>query len=176
MLDRRLTRTLTIDRMKIRHVGDVMGIERDAYPRPWTAQVFHDELHEARSGRRHYVVARRGRTVVGYGGLMFVAGEAHVTNIAVHPAERRHHIGTRIMASLADEAIERGCTAWTLEVRATSTRRPGAVPHVRVRPGRRAQGLLREREDAIVMWCHDIQSDEYRQRLARLLVRAAERP
>ena len=48
ILDRRLTRTLTIDRMKIRHVGDVMGIERDAYPRPWTAQVFHDELHEAR--------------------------------------------------------------------------------------------------------------------------------
>ena len=47
--------------------------------------VFHDELDEARSGRRHYVVARRGRTVVGYGGLMFVADEAHVTNIAVHP-------------------------------------------------------------------------------------------
>ena len=108
--------------------------------------MFHDELDEARAGRRHYVVARRGRTVVGYGGLMFVADDAHVTNIAVAPgASAVTGIGTRSWRRWRGAAIERGCTAWTLEVRATSTRRPGAVPHVRVRPGRHPQELLRER-------------------------------
>ena len=37
------------------------GDRGDAYPKPWSAQVFHDELREARAGDRHYVVARRGR-------------------------------------------------------------------------------------------------------------------
>ena len=97
---------------------------------------------------------------------MFVADEAHVTNIAVHPDQRRTGIATRLLGALADDAIERGCAAWTLEVRARH-RRPGAVPRVRVRPGRRAQGrTTRTTEDAIVMWCHDIQTDEYAERLA----------
>ncbi len=168
MLDRASTRPVTIDRMKIRHVRDVMDIERDAYPRPWTAQVFHDELHEARAGRRHYVVARRGRTVVGYGGLMFVADEAHVTNIAVHPRERRHRIGTRILAALAREAIDRGCTAWTLEVRATSHGAQELYRTFGFAPAGIRKNYYEGQTDAIVMWCHDIQSDEYRRRIEGL--------
>ena len=147
-----------------------MAIERDAYPRPWSANVFHDELREARDGRRHYLVARRGRTVVGYGGLMFVpatgsgdAGEAHITNIAVHPDERRAGVATRLLGALAGEAIDRGCAAWTLEVRATSHgaqelyRAFGFVP-----AGRPQARTTRTTSDAIVMWCHDIQSARVR--------------
>ncbi len=35
----------------------------------------------------------QGRSIVGYGGLMFVADEAHVTNLVVHPEHRRTGIG-----------------------------------------------------------------------------------
>ena len=86
----------------------------------------------------------RGRAVVGYGGLMFVADEAHVTNIAVHPDHRRDGIATRLLGDLADVAIARGCAAWTLEVRASS---PGAQALYRAfgfAPGRRPRPLLRE--------------------------------
>ena len=112
-------------------------------PEAWSVRVFHDELDQARDGHRTYLVARRGRTVVGYGGLMYVVGEAHVTNIAVHPDHRRHGIATRLLAELARAAIDRGCQAWTLEVRASSTRGPGAVPLVRVRAGRDPRPVLR---------------------------------
>ena len=169
MLERASTRPVTIDRMKIRHVRDVMEIERDAYPRPWTVQVFHDELHEARAGRRHYVVARRGRSVVGYGGLMFVADEAHVTNIAVRPRERRHRIGTRLLGALAREAIDRGCTAWTLEVRATSHGAQELYRTFGFAPAGMRKNYYESQTDAIVMWCHDIQTDEYRRRLEGLV-------
>ena len=100
--------------------------------------MFHDELDQVGDGHRHYLVARRGRTVVGYGGLMFVADEAHVTNIAVHPDHRRHGIATRLLGELAGAAIDRGCVALDAGGAGQQHRRPGAVPRVRVRAGRRS--------------------------------------
>ena len=169
MLERAVTRPMVIEPMRVRHVGQIMAIESDAYPRPWSAQVFHDELREARAGHRHYVVARRGRSVIGYGGVMFVADEAHVTNIAVHPEHRRRGLASRMLVEMAGAAIRRGCLAWTLEVRASSTgaqelyRAFGFVP-----AGIRAR-YYEGTEDAIVMWCHDIQTAEYARRLEELV-------
>src|SRR5262245_1156892 len=162
--------------MRPRHVSQIMAIERDAYPRPWSAKVFHDELREARHGRRYYVVARRGRTVLGYGGIMFVPGsgsgsggdEAHVTNIAVSPDERRAGVATRLLCTLAREAIRRGCTAWTLEVRATSHGAQDLYRRFGFAPAGVRKGYYENDIDAIVMWCHDIQTKEYAQRLAHL--------
>jgi ribosomal-protein-alanine N-acetyltransferase len=168
VLERVGSRALVIEPMRPRHISQIMAIERDAYPRPWSAKVFHDELREARRGLRRYLVARRGRTVIGYGGIMFMPDEAHVTNIAVSAGERRSGVATRLLCTLADVAIERGCTAWTLEVRATSHgaqelyRRFGFVP-AGVRKQYYENGI-----DAIVMWCDDIQSAEYAQRLKEL--------
>ena len=81
--------------MRHRHVAQVLAIERRVAPQAverrrcsttsWT---------RCAAGHRTYLVARLGRSVVGYGGLMFVADEAHVTNIAVHPDHRRTGIGT----------------------------------------------------------------------------------
>jgi [ribosomal protein S18]-alanine N-acetyltransferase len=154
-----------IEPMRHRHVGQILAIERASYPKPWTAQVFHDELDQAGDGHRVYLVARRGRAVVGYGGLMFTPDEAHVTNLAVHPGHRREGVGSRLLDALARRAIERGSPAWTLEVRASNVaaqelyRRFGFAP-AGVR-ARYYEGV----EDAIVMWCHDIQSPEYLRRL-----------
>jgi ribosomal-protein-alanine N-acetyltransferase len=157
-----------IEPMRHRHVGQILAIERASYPKPWTAQVFHDELDQVGEGRRCYLVARRVRSVIGYGGLMFTPDEAHVTNVAVHPGHRREGVGTRLLGELAEEAIRHGSPAWTLEVRASNLaaqelyRRFGFVP-AGVR-ARYYEGV----EDAIVMWCHELQSPEYRQRLEEL--------
>jgi ribosomal-protein-alanine N-acetyltransferase len=168
LLDRSGAEEPTIEPMRRRHVAQILAIEKASYPRPWSAQVFHDELDQAHDGRRYYLVARRGRTVVGYGGLMFAVDEAHVTNLAVHPDHRREGVARRLLLALAWEAIDRGCPAWTLEVRASNVaarelyRRFGFAP-AGVR-ARYYEGV----EDAIVMWCHDIQSAEYSRRLEEL--------
>jgi ribosomal-protein-alanine N-acetyltransferase len=167
-LDRSGADGITVEQMRRRHVGQVLDIERASYPRPWTMTVFHDELDQVGAGHRHYIVAKLGRTVVGYAGLMFVVDEAHVTNVAVRPDQRRRGIATRLLLELADVAIRRGCVAWTLEVRASSTgaqelyRSFGFVP-----AGVRAK-YYENSEDAIVMWCHDIQEPAYAERLAGL--------
>jgi [ribosomal protein S18]-alanine N-acetyltransferase len=148
----------------------VMPIESVSYPRPWSQSVFESEISQMRSGTRCYLVARRlpdaaasfrHAPVVGYAGLWFAADEAHVTNVAVAPNEQRQGVASTLLLGLADEAIRRGCTAWTLEVRVSSTgaqelyRRFGFAPAgVRTR-------YYENTEDAIVMWCHGIQSPDY---------------
>jgi ribosomal-protein-alanine N-acetyltransferase len=151
----------------------VMDIEAVSYPRPWSQGVFESEIAQVRSGTRRYLVARgapdgasgaRAR-IVGYAGVWFSGEEAHVTNVAVAPASRRRGVASALMLGLADAAIGHGCRSWTLEVRVSSTgaqelyRRFGFAPAgVRTR-------YYENTEDAIVMWCHDIQGAEY----ARLL-------
>jgi ribosomal-protein-alanine N-acetyltransferase len=152
----------------------VLETERHAYPTPWSPGVFQSEIDQMRNGSRYYLTARRptggkGRgRIVGHAGLWFAVDEAHVTNVAVHPDARRSGVATALMLALAAEAIARGCDAWTLEVRTSSTgarelyRTFGFVPAgVRKR-------YYDNVEDAIVMWCHDIQGAEYAARLAEI--------
>jgi ribosomal-protein-alanine N-acetyltransferase len=134
--------------------------------------VFEGELDRARTGDRHYIVARAGRELVGYAGLWFVADpagdQAHVTNIVVAPAHRRRGVGTRLMLELADVVVGRGCVAWTLEVRVSSTGAQELYRRFGFAPAGVRRRYYENTEDAIVMWCEDVQSPEYAERLAEL--------
>ena len=121
LLGRSDDRVLTIEPMRRRHLSAIMTIESVSYPRPWSIGVFQSEIEMMRRGERHYIVAREGGTVVGYGGAMFVLDDAHVTNIAVARDRQRTGVATRVLAELAWQAIARGCQALTLEVRASNT-------------------------------------------------------
>jgi [ribosomal protein S18]-alanine N-acetyltransferase len=147
----------------------VMAIEAVSYPRPWSQGVFESELAQVRSGARRYLVARRVDRqrrgcggVVGYAGLWFSADEAHVTNVAVQPERHRTGVATALMLGLADAAIERGCVAWTLEVRVSSTGAQALYRRFGFSPAGMRARYYENTEDAIVMWCNDIQGAQYR--------------
>ena len=91
---------------------------------------------------RAYFVARVGRDVVGYAGLMMTAEDGHVTTIAVDPKWHRHKIGTRLLLALAREAIARDAENLTLEVRLSNKGAQDLYRRVRLLAGRSAQGLL----------------------------------
>jgi ribosomal-protein-alanine N-acetyltransferase len=164
--------SVTIEPMRRRHLRAILPIERAAYPTSWSRPVFESELAQVRAGTRHYVVARRGRSIVGYAGLWFVpdpdGDQAHVTNIVVDHAHRRGGIATRLMLHLADTAIARNCVAWTLEVRASSEGAQELYRRFGFAPAGVRKRYYDNVEDAIVMWCHDIRSDEYAARLDEL--------
>src|SRR6185369_13890187 len=69
--------------MRRRHLRGVVRIEAQVYPRPWSHSLFVSEL--ALRSSRSYVVAKVGRDVVGYAGLMMSLTDGHVTTIAVDP-------------------------------------------------------------------------------------------
>ena len=159
--------TVVITPMRRRHVRAVLRIEEQVYPRPWSAGLFLSEVG-MRSGRT-YLVAKVDGRIVGYGGLMYVLPDAHVTTLAVDPAWQRQAIGTRLLVALSRAAIATGATALTLEVRSSNAaaqelyRRFGFAP-----VGVRKNYYPETNEDALVMWVHDIDAPEYAQLLAGL--------
>ena len=87
---------LEVTTMRRRHLRGVMAIERQAYARPWTPNLFMAEMSEPNN--RNYLVARIDKDVVGYGGLICYGDEAHITNIAVDPMLQGHGIAHRLLA------------------------------------------------------------------------------
>lgn len=158
---------VTIVPLRRRHLRGVMAIEQVVYQHPWTQSLFQSEL--ALPSSRVYLVARAGRTVVGYAGIMLAPDEAHVTTIAVHPRHQRRRVGTRLLVALARTAIERGLRGLTLEVRTSARgaqamyRRFGMMPE-----GIRTGYYTQPPEDAVVMWVRDIHTPEYARLLADL--------
>ncbi len=153
--------------MRRRHVRSILRIEEQVYPRPWSMSLFLSEM--ALRATRAYFVARVGRDVVGYAGLMMTGEDGHVTTIAVDPRWQRHKIGTRLMLALAREALARGARNLTLEVRLSNRAAQDLYRQFEFAPvGVRKNYYHETNEDALVMWSHNVDADEYRDLLDRL--------
>jgi ribosomal-protein-alanine N-acetyltransferase len=161
-----------VEPMRRRHLRSVMEIERKVYPRGWSLNVFQTEVALARKGERYYVVARLDGVVVGYGGLLFSGDDAHVTNIAVDPAFQRRRLGSLLLTDLAREGIRRGSKNLTLEVRVSNDAAQSLYRMFGFVPAGVRKNYYENVEDALVMWCNDIDSTEYCELLERLEVRA----
>jgi len=155
------TTVSTIRPMLIEDVGDVVILEQSHQPRPWSEQVFRDELA---AENRVYVVAEESGAVIGFGGVMVIGAEAHVTNLLVAADRRERGTGRALMIELIEAAIARGARHLTLEVRKENEAarslysRMGMAP-VGIRP--RYYGD----EDALILWAHDIDTPGYRESL-----------
>ena len=149
-----------IQAMRRRHVRSVLKIEQQVYPRPWSASLFLSEL--ALRSTRAYYIARVGRELVGYAGLMMTLDDGHVTTIAVDPRWHRNKIGTRLLLVLAREAIARGATSLTLEVRITNRGAQELYRQFGFGPvGVRKNYYAEVNEDALVMWAHEVDRPAY---------------
>jgi ribosomal-protein-alanine N-acetyltransferase len=152
--------------MRRRHIPQVLDIERQVYPRPWTMTLFLSEI--VQRSTRFYIVAKARRQVVGYAGLMVFGDEAHVTNIAVDPRVHRRKVASRLLFALVTQARRRGATACTLEVR-VANHQFGFAP-----VGIRKNYYAETGEDALIMWAEGLQSTAYAERLAGLAARIPE--
>ncbi len=145
-------------------VPAVATLEREIYPEPWSARVFFDELAQ---DSRSYLLATEDGQIFGYGGVMLIDEDAHVTTLAVVPGMRRKRLGTRLLLALVEEAVDRGARHLTLEVRATNTNAQRLYERFGFSPVGKRKGYYAG-EDAIVMWALDIDAEEYNARLAAI--------
>ena len=160
----------TIRPMSAADVAPVAELERRSFPQPWSQGVL---LAEATGRDRVSLVAEdeAGR-VLGYGGVLVTAGEAHVMTLAVDPAARRRGIASRLVAALVAAAAEEGAHDATLEVRTTNRaaialyRRFGFEP-AGIRPRYYPDA------DALVMWARGVGSGEFLERAGRIAGRSA---
>ena len=158
--------------MRRKHVREVLMIEREVYPRPWSAALFFSEISQRKT--RHYIVATAGKELVGYGGLMVHADEGHITTIAVDPDWQHRKIGARVMLDLVGEARVRSARTLGLEVRVANWPAQRLYAWFGFRPvGIRKNYYAETGEDALVMWVEDLQSDDIARRLDRIATKVA---
>ena len=156
-----MVETILIRPLAEEDLDAIVEIEQATYPTPWTEGIFRDEL--AAPGRV-YLVAEADGEVVGYAGLMLVLPEAHVTSVTVDPKRRGSRIGTRLMLRISEEALAAGATSLTLEVRVSNRNAQALYQRFGMAPVGVRKRYYKD-EDALVMWVHDIDSHEYRERL-----------
>ncbi len=132
-------------------IAAAAALEAQHQPQPWTEGIFRDELE---APGRIYLVAEEVH-LVGFGGVMVVGDEAHITNLLVAATERGRGVGRRVLVTLIEKAIGAGARHLTLEVRSRNevARRlyssVGLAP-VGVRPNYYGD------DDALILWAHDI--------------------
>jgi [ribosomal protein S18]-alanine N-acetyltransferase len=157
--------SVRLEPMKRKHVRDVLAIEREVYVRPWSAALFFSELSQRKT--RHYIVALgSNEEIIGYAGLMVHDEEAHITNVAVSPANQSRRVGARMLLNIVHEARARGANRITLEVRVTNWPAQRLYSWFGFRPvGIRRNYYAETGEDALVMLLDEVRGDELGQRL-----------
>ncbi len=101
----------------------VLAVDSLSFPTPTTEQMFINELTD--NALAHYqVLARRGEgeeAIVGFAGFWLIAGEVHISTIAVMPEERGRGRGEWLLLNLLLLACALDPLLVTLEVRRSNT-------------------------------------------------------
>lgn len=98
------------------HLEELAKLERICFSRPWSRKMLAEELENQCAA---FLVAEdsvSGR-VLGYAGLMVVADEGYITNVAVFPEYRRQGIAAQILQVFLQFAAANHLAFLTLEVR-----------------------------------------------------------
>ena len=143
-------------------VASVLEIEQRVYLQPWSEAIFRNELGQP---QRSYIVAVDDeQNVVGYGGVLLLGEDAHITTIAVDGSARGHRLGTRLMLELVEAALKHRAQHLTLEVRSSNRRAQSLYGRFGMAPvGVRKNYYIDE--DALIMWVNNINDFEYQERL-----------
>lgn len=146
---------MIIRKMTEDDLPQVCAIEEETFSDPWSEEDFRKSMNEANNS---YIVAEIDGKVVGYCGYWGIVGEGYIYNVAVKREYRRQAIGYRMLKSLLDEAIGRGITSFTLEVRCSNEAAIRLYESLGfVRTGIRRDFYSKPKEDAVIMWLTPIQ-------------------
>jgi ribosomal-protein-alanine N-acetyltransferase len=146
----RIDNDATYGRMAETHLNEIVAIERAVHVHPWSRGNFADSI---RAGYDCWVTYRDS-ALVGYGVVMFGAGEAHLLNLSVAPGWQRQGIGAELTRFFVKLARDYGSDKIYLEVRPSNA----AARALYLAQGFAEIGVRRDyypsaggREDAVIM-------------------------
>ena len=132
-------------------IAEVMKLERQIYPFPWTSGNFEDALH---SGYSAWALVSETDAIIAYAVSMLAVDEAHLLNLAVDPQRQRCGYGWKMLDWTARTMHEYGARSLLLEVRPSNTDAQRLYRQYGFEVIGRRRGYYparRGREDAIVM-------------------------
>ena len=148
----RLFPQLAFAPMQVEDLAEVMTIENDVYPYPWSHGNFLDSLY---SGYEMRTARLPSGQLAGYFLLMLSVDEGHLLNITVRRELQGKGVGRQMLDHVSALARERAMQSILLEVRPSNDHAVMVYEHygfagIGVRKGYYPAGDNR-REDAIVM-------------------------
>lgn len=153
--------------MRVEDIGDVLRVEAQCFSTIWPRNAFQNELTENKLA--HYFVGRAEDAIIAYGGLWVILEDAHITTVAVDPAFQGGGHGERMLIKLLDEAIERGASWVTLEVRESNRTAQNLYKKYGFTVVNTRRGYYSDNdENALVMWAGNLKGTIYRNRLNAL--------
>lgn len=108
--------TFRVRDMVLRDLEAVLEIEEASFPTPWSRGMFAEEL--SRRFSTHCVAEGPAGEILGYAVGWNVAGDSHLLNIAVRPADRGRGVGRALVRECIRRGARAGSTRIHLEVRA----------------------------------------------------------
>ena len=102
--------------MSAEHINEVAALELACFSRPWSRQMLAEELDNQCAA---FLVAVEPETekAMGYAGLLVVADEGYITNVAVDPSCRRQGVAAQLLQVFDNFAKGNHLAFLTLEVR-----------------------------------------------------------
>lgn len=189
----------TIEPMRREDVSTVHRIERQVFSSPWSTYSFLHEItynensaylvlryepwvDEGREGLLPQPIARLlGRadddpSLLGYGGFWMIAARAHISTLALRPAWRGRGLGELLLATLCDQALQRGARVINLEVRTSNTVAQNLYEKYGFEITKTHEGYYSDNdEDAYIMSTRSYSAEAYRKHLDRLIRRLRKR-
>jgi len=148
----RYTGPLNFSVMRVQDVEDVVRVEHDAYPFPWTRGNFVDSLANRYEA---WVLREADSRLAGYFLLMYAVDDVHLLNITVRPDLQGQGIGRYLLEKVYSLAEGAGIHQILLEVRPSNHHALAVYRHARFQMiGVRKKyypAAGTSREDAIVM-------------------------
>jgi len=131
-------------------VEELSIIESETFSMPWKAQDFLDMI---RLDFAYYICAKEDGKIIGCCGVRNMAGDGEITNVVIRKERRGEGIGERMLLYLMETGLERGISAYTLEVRESNAPAIGLYEKLGfVCEGKRKNFYDRPTEDALIYW------------------------
>ena len=145
---------ITIDLMNKDDLPEILEIERESFPSPWTIGMFTKELDSAHAVCLVARLEDGGKSVIaGYIIFWLVVDEAHLHDLAVKKEYRRQKVAYQLMAEMAAIAGKNAITDQTLEVRESNIQAIKLYEKCGfVVKGVRPLYYTDTKEDALIMW------------------------
>ena len=145
-----LKKNVRIVPMTSAHLDEVADLERVCFSTPWSRNMLAEELDNACSA--FLVALDADDSVVGYAGLLVIADEGYITNVAVRPESRRGGVAGQLLDVFLNFAGANRLAFLTLEVRESNYAAIALYGSRGFRAvGRRKNYYEHPKEDAIIM-------------------------
>ena len=137
--------------MAAEHLDRLEQLERMCFSRPWSKKMLAEELDNQCAA---FLVAVEPETekAVGYAGLLVVADEGYITNVAVDPSCRRQGVAAQLLQVFDNFAKGNHMAFLTLEVRPSNAEAISLYEGFGFREvGRRRNYYDLPKEDALIL-------------------------